>query len=219
MKYPIILPSLLSAPFDRLGESILELEQAGIDLFHYDVMDGHFVDNLSIGPLILHSLAGKVKSQFDVHLMVNNPEKQIAWFDLPSVRSISIHFEASSNLTNDLIAIQNRGKIPGVVINPNTSVQLLDPVVSKAGQILVMSVYPGQGGQTFIDETLESVRYLSQKKKEHDYSYIIQIDGGINQNTIKQAAEAGVEELVAGSAVFNQPSPVAALNHLQSLIS
>lgn len=219
MSKPIILPSILSAPFDRLGESILELEQAGIDLFHYDVMDGHFVENLTIGPLILHSLAGKVKSQFDVHLMVDNPEKQIGWFDLPNVRSISIHIEASSDLTNDLSNIQKRGKKSGVVMNPNTPVNWLDPVLDQVDQILVMSVYPGQGGQSFIAETLESVRYLSQKKKENNYPFIIQIDGGINQHTIKQAADAGVEELVAGSAVFNQPSPVEALNHLQSLVS
>jgi ribulose-phosphate 3-epimerase len=219
MIQPIILPSLLAAPFDRLGESILELEQAGIDVLHYDVMDGHFVQNLTMGPLIIESLAGKVKSQFDVHLMVENPEKQIGWFDLPSVRSISVHVEASSNLANDLYDIHNRGKKSGVVINPNTPVRWLNPVLAKLDQVLVMSVYPGLGGQKFIEDTLDSVRYLAQQKKEKGYSYIIQIDGGINQHTIKKAADAGVEELVAGSAVFNHPSPVNALHHLQSLIS
>lgn len=219
MTLPIILPSLLSAPFDRLGESISELEQAGVGVFHYDVMDGHFVENLTMGPLIIQSLEGKVNSQFDVHLMVENPAKQTGWFDLPSVRSISIHVEASSNLSYDLEEIQKRGKLAGVVMNPNTPVNWLDPVLANVDQVLVMSVYPGLGGQKFIEETLESVRYLSQQKQERGYSYIIQIDGGINQHTIKQAADAGVEELVAGSAVFNQPSPVEALQHLQSLIS
>lgn len=218
MTFPIVVPSLLAAPFDRLGEAIHTLEKDGIHLFHFDVMDGHFVQNLTMGPVVLHSLQNHVKSTFDVHLMVDNPEIQISWFDLPCVRSISIHIEASSNLAYDLYEIRQRGKKAGAVINPNTPVNWLNPILDKADQILVMSVFPGLGGQDFIPETLESVRYLSRLKQEKDYRYSIQIDGGIHAGTIVDAVKAGAEELIAGNAVFHAPSPTDALRTLKSLI-
>lgn len=216
---PIVVPSLLSAPFDRLGEAVASLEDAGVRLLHYDVMDGHFVPNLTMGPLIINNLQDKVQSQFDVHLMVTNPEEQIDWFDLPSVRSITIHVEASKDMARDLNEIRRRGKKAGASINPNTSPTELEPYLNLFDQVLVMTVFPGKGGQAFIPETVESIRYMARRKQEEGLSYIIQVDGGIKPETIAIAAQAGAEELVAGSAVFKHSNYAKAIQTMMDLIT
>ncbi len=214
----IVLPSLLSAPFDRLGDSIRELEQVGVSLFHYDVMDGHFVPNLTIGPLIIKSLQPHISSQFDAHLMVTNPETQLAWFDLPSVRSLSIHIEASKNLDADLKTIQSFNKKAGIVINPPTEVEKLDPYLEKVDQILVMSVHPGFGGQKFMENSLPKIEYLANRKSKEGFEYQIQVDGGINKETIRWVYDAGATEIVAGDAVFNTENPPETYRRLMSII-
>ena len=190
----------------------------GVSLFHYDVMDGHFVPNLTIGPLIIKSLQSHISSQFDAHLMVTNPETQLAWFDLPSVRSLSIHIEASKNLDADLKTIQSFNKKAGIVINPPTEVEKLDPYLGKVDQILVMSVHPGFGGQKFMGNSLPKIEYLANRKSKEGFEYQIQVDGGINKETIRWVYDAGATEIVAGDAVFNTENPPETYRWLMSII-
>ncbi len=214
-----LLPSLLSAPFYCLGEAIHELEEAGADLFHYDVMDGHFVPNLTVGPLIIESLAGHIDTNFDVHLMVTNPEIQIPWFDLPAVRSITIHIEASADVVTDLNNIRQQGKKAGISLNPETPVDTLDPILHEVDQILIMAVNPGFPAQVFMKASLEKIEYAAKKRTELGLDYIIQVDGGINPETISWVRDAGAEEIVAGNAIFNTDDPAQAYKELYTMIT
>lgn len=214
----LIMPSLLSAPYTHLEKSIRELEEAGARLFHYDVMDGHFVPNLSGGTNIIQSLEPVIHSRFDVHLMVTNPGRVIPWFDFPSVRSITIHIETSEDILRNLAGIRGRGKQAGVAINPDTPAGALDPVLGEVDQILVMTVHPGQGGQELIEETLGKARELARRREERGYRYVIQADGGIKEDNIREVHAAGVEELVAGSAVFDAPHPAEAFHRMDRII-
>lgn len=198
---------------------MLELESAGARLFHFDVMDGHFVRNLTFGPLIIESLQDRIRSRLDVHLMVTNPEEQIAWFDLPPVRSITIHCEASKNLLYDLTDIRNRGKQAGIALNPPSRADLLAPFLPHADQVLVMSVYPGFGGQDFLDESLRKIEHLANWRAAEGFHYSIQVDGGIAAHNVASARSAGADEIIAGSAVFRANDPAAAYRHLTGLIA
>jgi ribulose-phosphate 3-epimerase len=215
---PLILPSLLSAPFAHLGQSLRVLEDVGVSLFHYDVMDGHFVPNLSGSPAIIDDLQTQLHSQFDVHLMVDNPSKVIPWFDFPSVRSISIHVEASQHLRDDFEIIRSRGKWVGVVVNPPTPVSSLDHFLEIVNHVLVMTVNPGMGGQSLIQDTLPKIEYCAQKRAQLNLDFIIQVDGGVNENTIRSVRDAGADEIVAGSAIFDRDHPVEAYRNLNRLV-
>jgi ribulose-phosphate 3-epimerase len=215
---PLILPSLLSAPFAHLGRSLQVLEDVGVSLFHYDVMDGHFVPNLSGSPAIIKDLQSHLRSQYDVHLMVDNPARVIPWFDFPSVRSISIHVEASQNLRNDFEIIRSRGKWVGVVVNPPTPVSSLDPYLEIVDHVLVMTVNPGMGGQSMIQDTLPKIEYCAKKRAQLNRNFIIQVDGGVNERTIRWVRDAGADEIVAGSAIFDKENPVDAYRNLNRFV-
>ncbi len=209
-----ILPSIIAAPFDSLGESIRSLEQAGMELLHFDVMDGHFVPNLTLGPLIIQSLNNKLKSLYDVHLMVTNPETQVEWFNIPSVRSLTVHIETIDQNFTLLSKIRNFGKETGITLNPPTDIHSLDPVLDTVDQVLVMTVHPGFSGQKFMPEMLSKAEYLANRREQSGYTYRIQMDGGIGAETVSSAFNAGVDEFVAGSAIFHAPNPLKAYRSL-----
>ncbi|MBN2326254.1 MAG: ribulose-phosphate 3-epimerase [Candidatus Omnitrophica bacterium] len=212
------MPSLLAAPFDHLGKAIRDLEDAGAILFHYDVMDGHFVPNLSGSPHIIEDLQRTIRSRFDVHLMTSNPERVIPWFDLISVRSISIHAEASKNIQADFEAIRSQGKSAGVVINPPTPMTSLDSLFEHVDQVLIMTVFPGLGGQRLIKDALKKIEYCAQRRNALGLDFAIQVDGGVKEDTIRWVFDAGATEIVSGSAIFERPDPAEAYRHLNRLI-
>lgn len=215
---PILLPSLLSAPFARLGESIREMERAGAHVFHFDVMDGHFVPNITIGPLIIDSLDGETEAEFDVHLMVTNPSRQIKWFDRPRVRSLSIHVETSSDVRKDLLWIQEQNKRAGVAFSPPTPVERLKPILASVDQILVLSVYPGFPGQTFLKEALGKIEELVRLREREGLNYRIQVDGGINRETLRWVRDAGADEVISGNTIFSAEDPAGAFHELSGLL-
>lgn len=214
-----ILPSLLSAPFDRLGESIRALERAGCHLFHYDVMDGHFVPNLTIGPLIIRSLLPHCKSEFDVHLMVTNPETVFPWFLLDRVRSITVHAEATPHLHALLMKIRAENRLAGVSLNPATPVDCLKYVLPVLDLVLVMTVNPGFGGQKYLPEAGRKIRELYELRERTSADFLIQVDGGINAQTIRTVLDLGVEEIVAGNAIYGTPDPVRAYQELSDQLN
>lgn len=213
-----ILPSLLSAPFDRLGEAIHPLEQLGCRLFHYDVMDGHLVPNLTVGPLVISSLAPHCASDFDVHLMVTNPEVVYRWFVLDRVRTITVHIEATPNLHALLMQIRASGKLAGVSLNPATPVDGLVHVLPCVDLVQVLTVNPGFGGQELLPETLPKIRSLRALRDEHGSEFFIQVDGGINATTLDAVLQAGADELVVGHGIFDASDPVAAYRDLDQRV-
>ena len=213
-----ILPSILSAPFDRLGEAVLVLEQEGCRLLHYDVMDGHFVPNLTIGPLVISSLAPHCASDFDVHLMVTNPETVYSWFVLDRVRSITVHGETAPNLHALLMRIREKGKLAGVSLNPATPIDGLAYVLPHLDLVQVMTVNPGFGGQELLPETVPKIRALRALREEQGANFLIQVDGGINAETLEAVLEAGADELLVGYAIFSAADPAAAYRDFEQRV-
>ena len=197
-----ISPSILSADFSKLGSEILSLEKAGADLIHIDVMDGHFVPNITIGPDIIKSLRKFSKLPFDVHLMINPVDKYIENFSNAGADIITIHPEATPDLSASIQKIKSLGKKAGVSLNPDTSTDKIDKLLSEIDIVLIMSVHPGFAGQKFIEHTLKKVKYLKAKIKEKNLKTEIEIDGGINFETAKLAIDAGVDILVSGTTIF-----------------
>jgi len=193
----LIAPSILSADFTRLGDEIREIEAAGADWVHVDVMDGHFVPNITMGPLIVEAVRRSTKLPVDVHLMIENPERYIHDFVKAGADLVSVHLETGVHLNRTLELIRSCGARPGVVLNPATPLngEFIDFV-------LLMSVNPGFGGQSFIPNTLEKTRRLKQMINDINPSVLIQIDGGVNLSTIADISGAGADVFVAGSAVF-----------------
>jgi ribulose-phosphate 3-epimerase len=214
----MIAPSILSADFSCLGTEVLEVEKAGAKILHVDVMDGHFVPNLTIGPIVVESLRAKTKLILDCHLMVNEPEKMIPWFAEAGADWITFHDEAAANAEMLIDQIHQLGKKAGISIKPNTPVEMIEPLLSKLDLVLVMSVEPGFGGQKFMPSALNKVRWLSKQKKDRGYSFLISIDGGINLATIVDAKKAGTEVFVAGSAVFGSKDRTMAFQQLEQAI-
>jgi ribulose-phosphate 3-epimerase len=209
-----ILPSILSADFSRLGEQIRALEDAGCRMVHLDVMDGHFVPNLTIGPPVIESLRKITRMTFDVHLMISDPDRYAPVFIQAGADHVLVHQEACLHLDRTLRMIQSEGARAGVVINPATPVFMLDDVLDIVDSVLVMSVNPGFGGQRFIPHALEKVRRLAQSKRERGLHFPIEIDGGITLENVASVAHAGVEWIVAGSSVFHTVNPAAAFQQL-----
>jgi len=202
-----LAPSILSADFAHLADNVQAVVDGGATLLHVDVMDGHFVPNITIGPPVVASLRKVTSLPLDVHLMIENPDLFIPAFVDAGADWISVHQEACVHLHRTLELISSHGANPGVVINPATPVQTLGEVLHMVDHVLVMSVNPGFGGQKFIPASLDKVRKLATMRTAKGADFRIEIDGGIAPDTIAEAVRAGVEILVAGNAVFGQGSP------------
>ena len=213
-----IAPSILSADFSRLGEEISAVEKAGADVIHVDVMDGHFVPNITIGPAVVKSIRPCTKLPLDCHLMIDNPEKYIEPFSKAGADWISVHVEVC-DLQELLPAIKKLGARAGAVINPPTQLKDLLPYVHLADFILVMTVNPGFGGQKMIDSSLEKISTLKAFIADRGLEIPVQIDGGVNSETIEKVAASGTDILVAGSAVFGADDYKKAISDLRKPLS
>ncbi len=197
-----LAPSILSADFSRLGEQVRIIEENGADLIHVDVMDGHFVPNISFGSIVTKSLAGKTKLPFDVHLMITDPDKYLEDFVTDQTDYITVHIEVLDDPAATIEHIRSTGARAGVSLNPETPLESVTGILDSVDMILVMSVHPGFGGQKLIPDCLDKVRELKRIREERDLDFEIEIDGGINIDNVRTAAEAGTDIIVAGSAVF-----------------
>ena len=204
MKDYLIAPSILSADFARLGEEVNDVLAAGADVIHFDVMDNHYVPNLTIGPMVCKALRDhKIKAPIDVHLMVTPVDRLIEDFAKAGADYISFHPEASYHVDRSLQLIREKGCKSGLVFNPGSSIDCLQYMLDKIDVILLMSVNPGFGGQTFIPATLDKLRQVRQIIDDSDYSIRLEVDGGVGIDNIAEIASAGADMFVAGSAIFN----------------
>ncbi len=197
-----IAPSILSADFGRLAQEIKAVETAGADVIHIDVMDGHFVPNLTIGPLVVRAIRDVTQLPFDVHLMITNPDAFIEEFAKAGADWISVHVETCPHLHRTISRIKEHGKKAGVVLNPATPLSMLDYVLEEIDYVLIMSVNPGFGGQKFIPSALRKIKELKALLSSRGLDIPVEIDGGINLETITAVVKAGADILVAGSAIF-----------------
>ena len=210
MSSPVkIAPSILSADYLRLGEQVREAEAAGADYIHVDVMDGHFVPNITIGPVIVEAVRRQTALPLDVHLMIEEPERHVEAFAQAGASILTVHPEATQQLHRTIQMIRRHGLRPGVVLNPGTSVSLVEDVLGDVDLVLVMSVDPGFGGQEFIEHVLPKVRRLRRLLDEAGLGGELEIDGGITVETAPRCVEAGARVLVAGTAIFNERASVA----------
>jgi len=206
-----IAPSILAADFACLGDAIRGMEGAGVSMLHVDVMDGHFVPNISIGVPVVASLRKATRLTLDVHLMIENPEQYIEAFAAAGADMISVHQEATPHLDRALAMIREHGCRPGAVVNPATPVQMLSEVLDKVDHVLIMSVNPGFGGQVFLPGAIEKIRQLRQMRERHHQNFLIEVDGGIGTENAAELVRAGAQILVAGTSIFHTPDPAAAV--------
>ena len=197
-----ISPSVLSADFSKLGEEVISLEKAGADYIHIDVMDGHFVPNLTIGPPVIKALRKHTALPFDVHLMISPVHKYIKEYSDAGADIITIHPEATEDLVSSINLIKNFNKKIGVSLNPNTSIDIIKNLLKSIDLVLIMSVYPGFGGQKFIPDVVKKIRDLNKIKTKENLNFDIEVDGGINFDNSKLVIEAGANILVSGTTIF-----------------
>jgi ribulose-phosphate 3-epimerase len=212
-----IVPSILSADFARLADDIGKVERAGATMLHVDIMDGHFVPNLTIGPPVVQSIRRATRLPLDVHLMITDPDKYAPLFIAAGADHISVHFEAATHLDRTIRSIQSEGVRAGVVLNPATPVSMLEDILYLVDHVLVMSVNPGFEGQKFIPNALEKIRRLDRLRKERRLGFAIEIDGGVSAGNTAEIVQSGCDWLVAGSAVFHSADPGAAVKEMQQI--
>jgi ribulose-phosphate 3-epimerase len=202
-----LAPSILSANFAALGDDIRKVEEAGANIIHVDVMDGHFVPNITIGPAVVRAIKKVTKLPLDVHLMITDPDMYIPAFVEAGASMLTVHAEATGHLDRTLNFIRSQNVLVGVSINPATPLSVVEHALGLADMLLIMSVNPGFGGQRFIPYTVEKIRRARQIIDERNYRCVIEVDGGIDSETIPTVVKAGAEVLVAGSAIFGTPDP------------
>jgi len=212
-----IVPSILSADFAHLAEEIARVERGGATMLHVDVMDGHFVPNLTLGPPVFESIRKVTRSRLDVHLMIEDPDRYAPIFIQAGADQISVHQEACPHLDRTLRMIREEGALAGVVINPATPVAMLAEVLDVADYVLVMSVNPGFGGQHFIPRALDKVRELSRTRQERRLQFSIEIDGGITLDNLSDVVRAGCDWIVTGSSIFHTSDPGATVVEMRQI--
>ena len=212
-----IVPSILAADFTRLGEQIAQVERGGATMLHLDVMDGHFVQNLTIGPPVVASIRKITRLTLDIHLMITDPDKYAPMFIDAGADQVLVHQEACKHLDGTLREIQRTGARAGVVINPATPLSAIDEVLGLVDYVLIMSVNPGFGGQKFIPYALDKVRRLDAIRRERRLAFPIEIDGGVTKDNVGEVVRAGCDWIVTGSSVFHTPDPAAALAELRQV--
>ena len=212
-----IVPSILSADFARLADDIARVERGGARMLHLDVMDGHFVPNLTIGPAVVECVRKVTRLHLDVHLMIENPERFVTAFVKAGANSVSVHYEATGHLESVLDIIRGEGAMAGVVLNPATPVSALEEVVEVADFVLLMSVNPGFGGQKLIPYVLRKVRKLDSMRREKKLALPIEIDGGVHLENLAEVVRAGCDWIVTGSAIFHSADPEATLREMRQI--
>ena len=212
-----IVPSILSADFAHLAEEIARVERGGATMLHVDVMDGHFVPNLTLGPPVVESIRRFTRSRLDVHLMIEDPDRYAPVFIQAGADQISVHQEACRHLDRTLRMIHEEGALAGVVINPATPVAMLSEVLEVADYVLIMSVNPGFGGQHFIPRALDKVRELDRERRDRRLQLPIEIDGGITLENLPEVIRAGCDWVVAGTSIFHAPDPAAAVAEMRQV--
>lgn len=218
MPMKILAPSVLSADFSRLAEQIQQVEEAGADWLHLDVMDGNFVPNISFGQPVVRAIRAVTKLPLDVHLMIEDPGRYVDSFAEAGAQTLTIHLEACIHLHRNIHQIKGKGLAAGVAINPHTPVEALLPVLGDLDLVCIMSVNPGFGGQSFIPSTMQKLASLVKYRQLQGLAFRIEIDGGVDLNNARALAEAGADVLVAGNSVFGQPDPAAAVRSFKALL-
>ncbi len=216
MKY--IAPSILSADFAKLGDEIRSVEEAGADWIHVDVMDGHFVPNITIGPLVVEAASSVTTLPLDVHLMIENSDRYISDFAKAGADLISVQVEACVHLDRTIQMIKEFDLRAGVVLNPSTPLSSIEWIIEQVDLVTIMSVNPGFGGQDFIPNSLDKIRALRRMIQDQSLSILVEIDGGVNEKTIKNISDAGVDVFVAGSAIFKSPDYKKTITKFRELI-
>lgn len=199
---PILAPSILAADYSRIGDQIKEAAEGGAQWIHCDIMDGHFVPNISFGPRMVAAVRDVTEAFLDVHLMIENPDQYIEDFADAGADQITVHYETCPHLHRSIQNVKKHGLLAGIAVNPATSLYNIEPVLENVDLVLVMSVNPGFGGQNFIESTYERITYMANMRKKGNFSYLIEVDGGIDLENIEQIVRAGADVLVTGSSVF-----------------
>jgi ribulose-phosphate 3-epimerase len=212
-----IVPSILSADFAKLAEEIARVERGGASMLHLDVMDGHFVPNLTIGPPVVASVRKTTRLHLDVHLMIENPDRYAREYVRAGANSVSVHYEACRRLDATLDLIREAGALAGIVLNPATPIAALEDVLEVADYVLLMSVDPGFGGQGLIPYVLEKARKLARMRREKNLTLPIEIDGGVRRENLAEVVRAGCDWIVTGSAVFHSADPEAAVRDFREI--
>lgn len=212
-----LAPSILSADFSRLGEDVAKIEKGGADLIHVDVMDGHFVPNISFGAAVMKSLNGKTSLPYDVHLMIENPDNYLEDFVTDNTEYITVHVEACRHIHRTIQHIKSTGVKAAVALNPGTPLSSIQWILGDVDMVLLMSVNPGFGGQKFISSTVEKAVELDGIRREKELDFKMEIDGGIKLDNVKQVTDAGIEIVVAGSSVFGAEDVIGRVEEFKSL--